>query len=72
MDAPAAVLRLEMLDVQRLHDLLQVVVGVLDRGKRSRPVDPGRERIQAVALVMLRAVRVARPHHDDERLVAGP
>ncbi len=56
--------------VERLTQLRQVVVGVLDRRERGRPVDAGRDLQQAVALVMLGAVRIARPEHQHERLVA--
>ena len=56
--------------VQRLAELGEVVVGVLDAGHRGRAVDAGRDLVEAVALVMLGAVGIARPEHQHERLVA--
>jgi hypothetical protein len=56
--------------VERLAKLGEVVVGVLDAGHRSRPVDPWRDRVEAVAVVVLAAVGIARPEHQHERLVA--
>ena len=56
--------------VERLAQLRQIVVGVLDGGERGRAVDAGRYGVEAVALIVLAAVRIARPEHQHERLVA--
>ena len=56
---------------ERVLQLLEIVVGVLDRGERGRSVDAGRQLVEAVALIVLRAVRIARPEHQHERLAAG-
>ena len=48
----------------------EIVVGIADGGERRRAVDAGHQRIEAVALIMLRAIRIARPEHQRERLVA--
>src|SRR5262249_3016648 len=48
----------------------KIVVRIADRGKRGRPVDPGNQTVQAVTLVMLGSVRIARPKHQHERLGA--
>jgi len=58
----------ESLRFQGGQELGKVVVGVADRGKRGRAVNSGQQASKAVALVVLRAVRVARPEHHDERL----
>ena len=55
---------------ERLADAREIAVGVLDRGERRRAVDAGGELVEAIALVMLAAVRVARLEHQHERLVA--
>ena len=55
---------------QRRADARQIVVGIADRGERGRAVDAGNQRVQAVALIVLGAVGIARPEHQDERLVA--
>ena len=54
--------------LQRRHDGFKVLVRDLDGGERRRPVDAGRQLIDAVALRMLRAVRVGRPVEQHERL----
>ena len=51
-------------------DAGEIVVGVLDRRQRGRAVDAGHQRVEAVALIVLGAVRIARPEHQQERLVA--
>ncbi len=56
--------------VERLAQLRQVVVGVLDAGERSRAVDAGRQGVEAVAHVVLGAIGIARPEHQHERLGA--
>ena len=56
--------------VQRLAQLGEVVVRVLDAGHRGRSVDAGRDGVEAVAGVVLAAVGIARPEHQHERLVA--
>ena len=48
----------------------QIVVRIADGGERSRAVDAGNEAVQAVALIVLAAIGIARPEHQDERLVA--
>ena len=56
--------------VQRLAQLGEVVVRVLDAGHRGRPVDAGRDGVEAVAGIVLAAIGIARPEHQHERLVA--
>ena len=56
--------------VQRLAQLGEIVVGVLDAGHRGRPVDAGGDGVEAVAGIVLAAVGIARPEHQHERLVA--
>ena len=56
--------------VERLAQLREVVVGVLDAGHRGRSIDAGRDGVEAVAGVVLAAVGIARPEHQHERLVA--
>ena len=56
--------------MQRRADARQVVIGIADRGQRGRAVDAGNQRVQAVALIVLGTVGIARPEHQDERLVA--
>ncbi len=58
--------RLEPQPLQRDAQPAEVVVGVPDRGERGRTVDAGLQRVRAVALVVLGAVRVARPEHQHE------
>ena len=58
--------------VERLAQLRQIVVGVLDTGERSRAVDAGRHGVEAVAGVVLATVGVARPEYQHERLAALP
>ena len=47
----------------------QIGRGVADGRQTGRSVDAGLEGIEAVALVMLGAVRIARPEHQHERPV---
>ena len=60
----------ETLFLQPLEQAREIVVGVPDRGERGRAVDAGDQAPEAVALVMLRAVGIARPVDHHERLVA--
>lgn len=50
--------------------LREVVVGILDGGQRGRSVDAGNDLQMAVALIVLCTIRIARPQHKHERLVA--
>jgi hypothetical protein len=59
-----------MMSAQGRTDAREIVVGIADRRKRGRSVDAGSEAVQAVALVMLGPVRIARPEHQHERLIA--
>ena len=52
------------------RSLREIVVGVPDGGERGRAVDAGHQPAEAVALVVLRAVGIARPEHQQERLAA--
>src|SRR5580704_152165 len=54
--------------VDVVQDLLQVIVGISERGFGGRPVDPRDEFVQAVALKMLRSVGIARPVKQREWL----
>src|SRR4030081_1305205 len=56
--------------VERLAQLRQVVVGIFDAGHRRRAVDTRRERVEAVAGVVLGAVRIPRPEHKYEWFAA--
>ena len=56
--------------VERLSQLRQVVVGILDAGERSRAVDAGRQGVEAVARIVLGAIGIARPEHQHERFFA--
>ncbi len=56
--------------VERLAQLRQIVVGVLDAGHRGRPVDAGRHGVEAVAGIVLGAIGIARPENQHERLAA--
>ncbi len=58
-DDVGRILQAEIL--QRLAHLAEIVVGILDRRERGRAVDAGRHAVEAVALVVLRAIRIARP-----------
>ncbi len=51
-----------------LPDGGKIIVGIADRRHRGRPVDAGLERQEAVALIVLGAIRITRPEDDDERL----
>src|SRR6516162_9464197 len=53
-----------------LPNATKVLVGVLDRGERCGPIDSGSQLVEAVALIVLRSIRVARPKDEDERTVA--
>ncbi len=53
--------------LHRREDTAEGIVGVVDRAARRRPVDAGGEVPQAVALVVLRGVRISRPEHQHER-----
>ena len=55
---------------QGVLQLFEIVVGVPDGGGGCRSVDAGDERIETVALIVLRAVGIARPEHQHKRLVA--
>ena len=57
---------------QRVLQPLQIVVGALDGGGRRRAVDARRQRIEAVTLSVLRAVRIPRPIEQHKWLVASP
>ena len=48
----------------------EIVVGVLDRRQRCRSVDAGRQPVQAVALVVLRAIGITRPEDENKGPVA--
>ena len=63
-----SVVSLSPSSIERSPDRREVAVGVADRGDRSRPVDPGLDLQEAVALIVLRAVGIARPEDNDERL----
>ena len=56
--------------LQRRQDLAQSVIGVMNRGLRRRAIDARGEVVQAVALIVLGGVRIARPEHQHERLSA--
>src|SRR5262249_36818751 len=56
--------------LQRGQKRGEIVVGIADRRKRGRPVDPGNQAVEAVALVMLGAVWITRPKYQHERLAA--
>ena len=56
--------------LQRRQDPAQGLVGVVNRGLRRRSVDARSEVAQAVALVVLGGVRIARPEDQHERLSA--
>ena len=60
----------EALFLQAGQQVREIVVGVPDRGERGRAVDARHQAAQAVALVMLRAVGIARPVDHHEGLVA--
>lgn len=45
--------------IEPIEKLVEIRVGVADREARRLPVDPRKERAKAVALIVLRAVRVA-------------
>ena len=47
----------------------KIVVGILDRCQRGRAVDARSELIEAVALIVLRPVGIARPEHQYKRLL---
>ena len=51
-------------------DAAEVVVDIADRRQRGRPVDAGLHAEEAVALIVLGAVGIARPEHQQEGLVA--
>ncbi len=57
--------------VERLAQLLEIVVSVLDGGARGWAIDPGAQGVEAIAMAMLRPIRIARPVDQHERLVAG-
>ena len=61
---------IEPLLLQRVQQPGEVVVRVLDCRERRRAVDARDKPPEAVALVVLRPVRVAGPEHDDEWLLA--
>ena len=56
--------------IESRMDAGEVVIGVADCGERGRAVNAGREHVEAVALIMLGAVRIARPEHQNKRFVA--
>ncbi len=56
--------------VERLSELGEVGVGVLDARHRGRAIDARLDLVEAVAGIVLAAIRVARPEHQHERLVA--
>ena len=60
----------EPLGLQRVEQGGEIIVGVADRRERGRAIDAGNEAQQAVALIMLRAIGVARPIDENEGLVA--
>jgi len=45
--------------IEPIEKLAEIPVGVADREARGLAVDPRKERAKAVALIVLRAVRVA-------------
>jgi hypothetical protein len=55
---------------QRAHQRGEIVVGVADAGEGGLAADAGEQPAEAVALIALRAVRVARPEHHRERTAA--
>jgi len=48
----------------------EVVVLITHRSERSRSVDAGNEDVQAIALIVLGPIGVARPEHQKKRLAA--
>ena len=56
--------------VKRVTQLREIVVGVSDAGQRGGSIDARCDRVEAVAVVVLAAVRIARPKHQYERFVA--
>ena len=54
---------------KRIQQPRKVIVRVPDRGKRGRAVDARDKPSEAVALIVLRAVGIARPEYDDKRLL---
>ena len=57
---------------KRIEDLLQIVVGVLDRGERGRAVDAGRDFEMAVAVIVLAAVGIAPTRTRARRASSSP
>jgi len=55
---------------QRVLQPLEIVVGIPDCGARCRSVDAGRQFIEAVAVAVLRPIRIARPINQHEWLIA--
>src|ERR1700730_11221983 len=48
---------------KRGADAPEVIVGIADGGQGSLAIDAGRERQEAITLIVLGAVRIARPEH---------
>src|ERR1035441_7247301 len=55
--------------VEPVEQLLQTVIGILQSAPRGLAVDPRGKLLQAVALVVLRAVRIAGPEEQHEWVV---
>ena len=56
--------------VEGFSQLRQIVVGIFDAGHRGGAIDSRRDGIEAVASVVLAAVRIARPEHQYKGLAA--
>src|SRR5579871_2803 len=65
------VLSQSLVAVDEIQNLLQVVVGILDGSLGCGAVDARCKLVQAVTLIVLRAIGIARPENHDEGLAGG-
>src|SRR6516162_5955973 len=52
--------------IESRTDAGKIIVGVADCGERGWPVNAWGEHVEAVAFIVLRAVRIARPEHQNK------
>ena len=57
----------KIIGFQVIHDLPEVIIGIANGGARRGTIDAGKQLVRAITLVVLRAVRIARPVEDKKR-----